>query len=340
MSAGTATGEETEARSTNDPVAQPGIPDLAWDSRLLALGGHFLQSRAWARCQVRMGSTIFHCSDGDWMWMALIRQVGPFRRLYMPYGPQVAGTHALARSLRPAARLAREARCAFVQFEPGARHALDPGSVGARRVRTRQPEHTWILRIDVDESTLRSLQTKGHRSSINAAERKGITFERTTSPVDVDHFLELLHETNARTQMPIYQDSYYRAIADELLPTGEAKLYCAWHAGRVVAAAIVMDFGDTRYYAYAASSSDPEARRLSPAAPLVWHAILDARADGKAWFDFWGVAPPDQPDHAWSGFTQFKRSFGGELLSRAGTWDLPVRPWTYRAWSAAQRLRR
>ena len=53
-----------------------------------------------------------------------------------------------------------------------------------------------------------------------------------------------------------------------------------------------------------------------------------------------GDEPPDQPDHPWSGFTQFKRSFGGMLLTRAGTWDLPVRPWLYRTWSAAQRLRR
>src|SRR5207302_514144 len=126
----------------------------------------------------------------------------------------------------------------------------------------------------------------------------------------------------------------------ELIPTGEATLYYAWHTGRVLAAAIVIDLGTTRYYAYAASSSDPEVRRLSPAAPLVWRAILDARAEGKAWFDFWGVAPPDQPDHPWSGFTQFKRSFGGMLLTRAGTWDLPVRPWLYRTWSAAQKLRR
>jgi lipid II:glycine glycyltransferase (peptidoglycan interpeptide bridge formation enzyme) len=274
------------------------------------------------------------------MWIALIRQVGPFRRLYMPYGPQVGGTAALGRSLRPAVRLARETRCAFVQFEPGAEQTLDPGSCGARRVRTRQPEHTWLLRIDVDESTLRAGQTKGHRSSINAAERKGITFERAGSPGELDRFLELLHETNVRTRMPIYPDSYYRAIAQELFPTGEATLYYARHAGRALAAAIVIDLGDTRYYAYAASSSDPEVRRLSPAAPLVWRAILDARAEGKAWFDFWGVAPPDQPDHPWSGFTQFKRSFGGVLLSRAGTWDLPVRPFAYWAWSAAQRLRR
>jgi len=340
VSAGIVTSEATGTPGTEDALPLRGIPDPTWDSRLVAMGGHLLQSRAWARCQVRMGSTVFHCSGGDWMWIALTRKVGPFRRLYLPYGPQVERPSALADALRPAAQLARERGCAFVQFEPGGTQSLDPASCGAHRARTRQPEHTWLLRIDVDEATLRAGQTKGHRSSINAAERKGISFERAGSPQELGRFLDLLHETNARTHMPIYPDSYYRAIAEELIPTGEATLYYAWHTGRVLAAAIVIDLGTTRYYAYAASSSDPEVRRLSPAAPLVWRAILDARAEGKAWFDFWGVAPPDQPDHPWSGFTQFKRSFGGMLLTRAGTWDLPVRPWLYRTWSAAQRLRR
>jgi Acetyltransferase (GNAT) domain len=330
----------TTSDSPSAPTASRGIPDAGWDSRLLAMGGHFLQSRAWARCQERMGSTVFHCSDERWMWIGVTRQVGPFRRLYLPYGPQVADPAALADALRPAARLAAGLGCAFVQLEPGSRADLDPAQCGARRVRARQPEHTWVLDLDVDEATLRAGQTKGHRSSINAAERKGISFETASAPADVDRFLALLHETNARTRMPIYADPYYRAIAQELLPTKEATLYYAMYEGRTVAAAIVIDFGDTRYYAYAASSSAPELRRLSPAAPLVWRAVLDARSAGKTRFDFWGVAPPDQPGHPWSGFTQFKRAFGGSLVTRAGTWDLPVRSWRYRAWSAVQALRR
>lgn len=340
MSAHAEAGATPAARPPAPAEAVRGIPDASWDSRLLAMGGHFLQSRAWARCQARMGSDVYHCGDERWMWIGVTRQVGPFRRLYLPYGPQVADAAALADALRPAARLAGGLGCVFVQCEPGSRAPLDPALCGARRVRARQPEHTWVLRLDVDEAALRAGQTKGHRGSINAAERKGISFETTATPADVNRFLDLLHETNARTHMPIYGDPYYRAIAEELLPTREAALYYAMYEGQAVAAAIVIDFGDTRYYAYAASSSAPELRRLSPAAPLVWRAMLDARSAGKTWFDFWGVAPPDQPGHPWSGFTQFKRAFGGSLVTRAGTWDLPVRPLRYGAWSTLQAFRR
>ena len=315
-----------------------GVPGEGWDDQLLRLDGHFLQSGAWARCQARMGSTLFHSRDSEWMWLGVVRRVGPFRRLYLPYGPRVSRSEALRPALEAAALCARDAGVDFVQFEPDGPGPLAPAALGARRVRMRQPTYTWLLRIDGDEAGLRTGLSKGHRSSINAAERKGLSVERAQSPDAVEDLIALLRRTHDRTSMPIHPDAYYRAIARELVPGGEASLYRARHDRRAVAAAMVFDLGDTRYYAYA--GSDPDARQLSPAAPLVWRAILDARSAGKRWFDFWGIAPPDQPDHAWSGFTQFKQAFGGEVLVRAGTWDLPVKPVTYRMWALAQMLRR
>jgi lipid II:glycine glycyltransferase (peptidoglycan interpeptide bridge formation enzyme) len=320
------------------PRVHRGVPDTGWDEQLLRLGGHFLQSRAWARCQQRMGSDLFHCRGDTWLWLAVTRQVGPFRRLYMPYGPTVHDTDALRAALEPAVKCARGARCTFVQMEPVSDTRLSPAAAGARRVRMRQATYTWVLRVDTDDRTLRAGLTKGHRYSINSAERKGLTLETSHDPARAREFIALLQGTHDRTGMPIYDPPYYQAVADELLPTHEATLYLARHEGRAVAAAIVIDLGDTRHYAFAAS--DPAARDLSPAAPLVWRAILDARERGARLFDFWGVAPPDEPDHPWSGFTQFKRAFGGELLERAGTWDVPVRPLAYAAWTAGSRFRR
>ena len=61
--------------------------------------------------------------------------------------------------------------------------------------------------------------------------------------------------------------------------------------------------------------------------PLVWQTILDARSDGRTRFDFWGAAPPDAgPDHPWAGITAFKRGFGAEPETYAGTWEVAVRP--------------
>lgn len=317
-----------------------GIPEAAWDQRLAALGGHFLQSRAWARCQVRMGATVFHASADGWMWVGIVQRVGPFRRLYLPYGPQVADTDALCTALRAAALCARRQRCHFVHFEPCSERSLDPRRCGARRVRSRQAEYTRVIRLDVDEAELRAGLSKGHRAAIAAAPRKGIIVEPSTAPEALEAFLHMLRETSDRTGMPIYDDAYYRAIVDELGPTGEATVYVARHEERAIGAAIVLDLADTRYYAFASSATDPEARRLGPGPPLVWRTMLDARAAGRTRLDFWGIAPPDEPDHPWSGFSAFKRSFGGDVLRRNGTWDLPVDGAMYAAWRLAQAVRR
>ena len=322
-------------------VARKGIPEPGWDERLIAMGGHFLQSRAWARCQQRMGSQIFHGEGSQWMWLGLIRQVGLFRRLYLPYGPQADNTDALCTALRVAFTCARVHGCHFVQFEPMSGASLEPRRCRGHRVRSRQAEYTRVIRLDIDESELRGGLSKGHRSAITAAARKGVVVEPSTSATALDDFLAMMRETSTRTGMPRHGDDYYRAIVDELSPTGEATLYVARHDERTIGAAIVLDFGDTRYYAFAGSASDEEARKLGPGPPLVWRTMLDARAAGKRCFDFWGIAPPDEePGHPWSGFSAFKRSFGGDVVRRNGTWDLPVRATPYVVWRLAQAVRR
>lgn len=329
------------SRSGPIPVARKGVPEPGWDERLIAMGGHFLQSRAWARCQQRMGAQIFHAEAAQWMWLGLIRQVGVFRRLYLPYGPQADNTDALCSALRVAFVCARVHGCHFVHFEPLSPVALEPRRCRAHRVRSRQAEYTRVIRLDVDESELRAGLSKGHRSAITAAARKEIVVEPSRSPAALDEFLAMMHETSSRTGMPRHGDDYYRAIVGELTPTGQATLYVARHGTRTIGAAIVLDFGDTRYYAFAGSASDDEARKLGPGPPLVWRTMLDARAAGKRCFDFWGIAPPDEePQHPWSGFSAFKRSFGGDVVRRNGTWDLPVRAAPYTAWRLAQALRR
>ena len=43
--------------------------------------------------------------------------------------------------------------------------------------------------------------------------------------------------------------------------------------------------------------------------------IIDAKHNGRKKFDFWGVTTSEDPNHPWYGFTKFKKSFGGELVT-------------------------
>jgi FemAB family len=321
----------------SSPVAalRPGVPDDAWDVELQRLGGHFLQSRAWQRVQERLGYAVL-CDRGDsWCWAGPV-STGPFPRyLYVPYGP--AG--AVDAALQSITACARARHLDFARIEPLA--APPPGVVlrlHALPAKPVQPRWTWVLDLSPDERQLRRGLSAGHRGSVNAAERRGLSFRSSDDLGDVATFLDLQRRAAGHGRYSGQSEDYYRAVVDCLVPQGFASLYFADSGSQAVAAAIAFDFGVTRYYAHAVS--DPSlGRKLGAAAPLVWRMILDARAAGRKQFDFWGVAPPGSTEHRWAGFTRFKQAFGGRLLERPGAWEIPLHPLRHRLYRLARRLR-
>ncbi|EKD52853.1 MAG: hypothetical protein ACD_61C00219G0004 [uncultured bacterium] len=64
-----------------------------------------------------------------------------------------------------------------------------------------------------------------------------------------------------------------------------------------------------------------EAGRLSGAHyKLVWEEILRAKSLGLKYFDLEGIFDERWPQKRWRGFTEFKRRFGGELVSFPGSY--------------------
>ena len=314
------------------------IPE-GWDEGVIALGGHFLQSSRWARVQERLGNRVVVGASRDWCWLGIVRRAGPFRYLYLPFGPSLRSAAALPGALASARQRAHRLGCAFVRFEPGAVDPTDIAAAGARRVKSRQYEHTLVLRIDVDEEALRRGLNSGHRSRIKSADKRGLRVVRSNDPARMPDFVRLLRQVEQRNDFFSYENPYFDAIAQELLASGDASLYFTTAGDVDAAAALVFDFGPTRYYAFGATAG--ESRKLMPAPPLVWQAIIDARRDGRQRFDFWGAAPPGaNPDHPWSGITDFKAGFGAEREAYAGTWELTVRPISARLFGLARAARR
>lgn len=321
-------------------VAHAGVAHADWDSALQRMGGHFLQSTFWQRVQTALGHDVIWARDENWLWAGAIR-TGRFPRyVYLPHGPTAVSTRAMSDALGSAVRAARGRALDFARVEPmgdGARDAL--AASGARESRSIQPRWTWVLDITADPTTLRRGLSAGHRGAVNAAARRGLTFRATNAPGDIDVFLRLQERSAAAGRFHGQPAAYHRAEAVTLMPERAATLYVAEAGGAAVAAALCFDFAGTRYYAHAVS--DPDAgRRLQAAVPLVWQMILDAREAGARRFDFWGITPAGTGDPAWEGFSQFKRSFGGEAVERPGTWDIVARPLRHGLYRALTRIRR
>lgn len=322
-------------------IWQPGEPDAGWDKQLFANGGHFTQSRHWAAVQQALGNKVFFAQGTGWQCLAIVENGKLGNRLYCPYGPTVKSPAALKACLSALKQLAKQLGVVYIRAEPIGK--LDPAKLkkaGLKAApRDTQPRFTWIKDLTQPTEKLLAEMTSTNRNLHNTASKKGLSFKESRSVGDLNIFLDMIHEVAKLADINPHTDREFEAIANTLLPRTAAKLYFAMHQGKPVASALVYDSPTTRYYAHAASYSDT--RKLHSGSPLLTRMILDAKQQGQKEFDFFGIAPPDQPNHRWAGFSRFKQSFGGHAKEYAGTWEVPVslhRYAVYRLAHAAKRL--
>lgn len=315
------------------------LPDKSWGKTQTAVGAHFLQTAPWAAFQQAQGKRLFYANDTGWSWLAIVEKGRFGTRLYCPYGPTVSSLAALRQALTVLAACAKQQHVDYVRIEPqGKLTERQLESLGLVRAhRNIQPHLTWIKDLAQPEAALLAEMTATNRNLHRTAEKKGLSFEISTNPDDTTIFLKLMHEVAQRNGITIHPDSYFELMTKTLMPLGACKLYVAKHEGSPVAASLVLDSPTTRYYAHAAAKF--EARKLHPGTPLVSHMIFDAKAAGLKSFDFYGIAPPDQPNHRWAGFTRFKQSFGGTTHDMHGTWELPIKKLSYRFYRTLTNLK-
>ena len=113
-------------------------------------------------------------------------------------------------------------------------------------------------------------------------------------------------------------------------------LYLAEFEGNVIAANLVIAYGDMTTYLHGASSN--RSRNVMAPHLLQWRQIQDAKKRQHGWYDFWGVAPPHSGDnHPWAGITRFKKGFGDNNVRYLGTLDIPLKKWWYRMYTTVRR---
>ena len=327
------------------PGLSLGPPDAEWDRELFESGGHFMQSGAWMAVQQALGDAVVRRRGEGWRFAAVVHRGRGLRWLYAPYGPAISAPESLGEAVAAVVEAGREVGADFVRVEPDMEMEEGDGApaaqlarLGAVSARAVQPRHTLVLDLRRSEEELRADLMSGRRRSINAAERRGITIRRTREAAEAEEFIRLIRKTGRRNRFDPHPDAYYRMLCATLFERRAASLYLAEAGGESVAGVIAFESPSTGYYAHAAD--DPEmSRRIVAAAPLAWRIVLDSKAEGRGSFDFWGVIPDDGADHPWAGFSRFKKTFGGRLVTRPGTWDLPLRPLRYRVYRAAREAR-
>jgi lipid II:glycine glycyltransferase (peptidoglycan interpeptide bridge formation enzyme) len=318
-----------------------GTPPKEWDDTQSNLSAHFLQGRGWAAFQESQGKKVFYASGPHWSWVAYYETNRLGSRLYAPYGPTASSPESLKKAIESLLTCAEEQDVDFIRIEPQAPNAKKTLRVmGAKRAhRDIQPKNTLVKDLDRPEEELFAEMMSTNRRLYRRAAEAGFTFEQSFEPKDISLFLDLIHQLAARTGIKPHSDAYFTTMAEALFPIKAGSLFIARHNGDLVSASIVFEDKHTRYYAHAANAES--ARKLQPSVYLVGHMIFDAKAHGKRYFDYYGVAPPNAPKtHKWAGFSQFKRSFGGREVEYSGTWEIPLKRARYQAYRLFTRIQK
>jgi len=297
----------------------------------------FLQSPAWAKFQHALCREVIEKSGDGWSYLAIVERGQFSNRLYCPYGPTAVSKEKLTEAIKDLRKEARARKLDFLRIEPMVKD-LTPEDLQQIRFRPSarfvEPPDTLITDVSVDADQIRANLSQTARRYARKCDQAGITYSVSYAPTDIRHFLDMIHEVAARTGMRPMSDHYFSTIAGTLFPVKDAGLLFAELDGKKIAAIIFYTDGKTMSYAHAANLT--EYRKFSPATGLGLYALLFAHEQSCKQFDWFGVAPenwqelPDAERYKrWTGFTQFKQSFGGKHVQRIGTWELPLKKIRY-----------
>ncbi len=305
----------------------------------------FLQTWAWGQFQSAYGRRIWRLGAweaGELAGAALVIEhqlVLGKTYLYCPRGPVATTAVVFGELLQAIKKLGLETGAMYVKADPGKYvFAVNPEEVsGFTPGSTLQPRQTLLIDTAKPLPELLAAMHQKTRYNIRLAEKRGVTVRWSIEDEDFRHFLILIRATYGRQGIRLHPDQYYQTLFSTLRSARMCELAVAEHHGTVLAANLVIWHGLTATYLHGGSA---ETRKDLMAPHLLqWRTIEQAHQRGGTNYDFWGIAPENQPQHKWSGVTRFKKGFGGHVEVFPTALNAVLQPSWYTAYRLAKRMR-
>lgn len=307
-------------------------------------------------------------------------------------------------------KLAEKNNAGWIRIEPETESILEmikkavgadkEGAVGADLVSARngmkyeivkaphdvQPRETFVIDIAKSEEELLAGMKAKTRYNIKLSQKHNVLvkvisndkiqisnqIQRPNDKEERHYFSEFLRLTQVmakRQGITAHPDNYYRQMF-ETIPSDILKLYVAEYEGRVIAANLVVFYGETCTYLHGAS--DDEYRNVMAPYLLQWQQIRDAKKTGCVRYDFGGVKtgiklphpnpllikergkepsplqgeggpPAGGPDevNSWKGITRFKLGFSPGTVPTVypGSYDLVIDRKKYELYRLIQKIK-
>lgn len=316
--------------------------------------GSFLQSWEWGDWRKALGEKPcrLFLKDGSGRVTAAMQAVQirlPLGRhyLYIPYGP-VTGHEFKTGDFGFVLQQIRYKfpGAIFVRFEPKEAFSFGSPVPGLPMAKSSniQPAKTLVVDLALSEDEMLAQMHPKTRYNIKLAQKHGcrVCDEFSISNghgLYIKEAVDLIVQTSRRQGFKSYGAGYYEKLIDFLAieARGDIKihLYKALYQNRLLACAVVLDFGGTRTYLFGGSS--PEHKNVMAPYLLHFTAMKDAKGLGLKVYDFWGIetSAGETP-----GFVRFKQGFGGRTVEYAGAYDCVISPLQYRLYQAFRYLYR
>jgi lipid II:glycine glycyltransferase (peptidoglycan interpeptide bridge formation enzyme) len=323
---------------------------------------NFLQSEVWRKFQEAVGNKTFIVKEESFSASIIEHQlpvVGKY--FYCPRGPIMKLDPSTTLGMTNVINLARRNKAGWIRIDPENDQTLEliKNNISLpikKAPHDMQPREILVMDISKSEEELLAGMKSKTRYNINLAEKKGVSLRITnlyeyTNSNDVDRFVELVKITAKRNKITSHPENYYRKML-EVIPSDILKLYVAEYENKIIAANLVIFYGDTATYLHGAT--DDEYRNVMAPYLLQWQAIKDAKKMGYRFYDFGGIStnylPTGQAGESdtniritnnWSGITKFKTGFTPttEPVKFPGSFDLVINTPKYFIYRLASRLR-
>lgn len=317
-----------------------------WNDFVLGLAPNtFLQSWEWGQVQRRDGEMV-RClgwyEEEEQIGASLLITVKAKRgvHLFCPHGPlgkDEAITHRIIQELvRQAPALAKEDKAVALRIAPLLETSAQTQKLFTDLGFRAAPMHvhaelTWVKDISGDEESLLSDMRKTTRHAVKKAQKEGVTVEILRDALGLDRFWPLYVTTKTRHDFVPFPKEFMQIQLEEFMKEDRVFAVVARYNNEDVAAAILFQFGPTAFYYHGASKKLPAS---IPAAQLLqWEAMKEAKRKGATRYNFWGIAPDDQPSHPFAGITTFKKGFGGSAIDYMHAQDLPLSAGYWKMWA-------
>ncbi len=328
---------------------------------------NFLQSNFWAAFKSAFGWRPYTFTVHGYPLVVLVRTLpGGVHLAYVPHPFQEvkADQHYLLGKAAEQLRRFLPPRTLCIRFDIAWElpvRLAEWGIPSARKAEMDiQPPSTVVLSLDAEEDALLQAMKRKTRYNIRLAGRKGVT-TRIEPDEFLDEWYSMYRETAERDQIAIHSYEYYRTLLqmanrpDKKNASGRAAaagqvattiaggerlklhLISARHEGDLLAGIIVAVYGRKATYMYGASSNYK--RNLMASYAVQWEAIRMAKQSGCTEYDLFGIPPADDPEHPMHGLYRFKTGFGGRILHRPGTYDVPLSVPAYQLFRGLEKAR-